>query len=313
VRQFALLLFTATLCGCPDGSPPPPSPPACVLVGTPVTTASGPLAIEALAVGDVLICQGDDGQRVPGRVTAVRHAEREGYLRLTIDGRELAVTAEHPLATPAGWVEAGALRPGDLVLTEDGERALESIEPVVEPCRVVDLSVTPHPTFFAGGVLVHNKAPIPDPEEEERERTEARFVDLDTEPSADGWSSYPLAPTLTPEEAATLSPRPTRSPEAAVTAFFASRMRGDEAFRGALVAEPDAALTAALAWYETVTFHEVTLQRTKSRGESPDRVWVEVSWRIELPLEESAGEQPDPLRVGVDRTGVGWRITSLPH
>lgn len=132
--------------------------PTCVVEGTLVATPTGPRAVETLRVGDQVWCQAPDGTAVEGTVTAVERSRAVAHLRLTFaDGETLGATSWHPLATTRGWVEAGDLRVGQVVHTRGGRQKLTAVERVQGLVTVFDLSVSPHPNFFAQGVLVHNK------------------------------------------------------------------------------------------------------------------------------------------------------------
>jgi hypothetical protein len=121
--------------------------PHCIVAGTLIDTPSGPRAIETLASGDEVWTRG----RALGRVVATHPSWALEHLEIVMDdGRVLRATAEHPVATGAGWTRAGSLRVGEGIV---------SIRVVRGPVRVYDLEVEPDPTFFAGGVLVHNKTP----------------------------------------------------------------------------------------------------------------------------------------------------------
>jgi len=79
------------------------------------------------------------------------------------DGRILRVTANHPIYSDGCWIAAGNLRLGEQVciLTPDG-RGIDSlqVEAVKKNSRVeslYDLTIADCNTFFAEGILVHNK------------------------------------------------------------------------------------------------------------------------------------------------------------
>lgn len=81
------------------------------------------------------------------------------------DGRILRVTANHPIYSDGCWIAAGNLRLGKQVciLTPDG-RGIDSlqVEAVKKNSRVeslYDLTIADCNTFFAEGILVHNKMP----------------------------------------------------------------------------------------------------------------------------------------------------------
>jgi Domain of unknown function (DUF4157)/Pretoxin HINT domain len=86
------------------------------------------------------------------------------YLLLSFDdGTVLRVTPNHPLFAEGGWRAAGELRAGDAVAVLDGSRAglrrarVSRVAPQPAELVVYDLVVADCHTFFANGVLAHNK------------------------------------------------------------------------------------------------------------------------------------------------------------
>ncbi|MEV0949670.1 polymorphic toxin-type HINT domain-containing protein [Promicromonospora sp. NPDC050249] len=106
-------------CGIPGGS--------CFVAGTLVLTEAGPTSIEDIEVGDKVwardLTTGDDVLRVVDK-TFVRNTEH--LVHLTVDGAKLSTTAEHPFWVDGrGWVDAGDLKPGDVLVTPDGVATLD--------------------------------------------------------------------------------------------------------------------------------------------------------------------------------------------
>ena len=131
----------------------------CVVEGTPIETPAGPRPVETLSAGDQVLCRSSDGRIVVGKITATQRYTAARYLRFRFDdGRELCVTAEHPIFGENGWQRAGGFSAGDSVLAISATRCIESIRVEHGPVGVYDLTVSPHENFFAGGVLVHNKS-----------------------------------------------------------------------------------------------------------------------------------------------------------
>lgn len=97
-------------------------------------------------------------------VLAVTAHEAQPVLRLRLgNGATLTVTPNHPLHTASGWKEAGLLNIGDrltVLATSRDAVAAAAVTGIVfdrNASPVYDLSVSRHHTFFAGGVLAHNK------------------------------------------------------------------------------------------------------------------------------------------------------------
>lgn len=147
--------------------------PVCVAHGSKVATPDGPRAIESLRVGDVVFTHGTQPQSV-GFITWVRDARALETLELTLaTGSTLRVTGEHPVAvmeTSSGpplahasqahklrFVPAKELVVGMQVQTDTGAQTLLTIKRLSKATMVRDISVNPGETFYAQGVLVHNK------------------------------------------------------------------------------------------------------------------------------------------------------------
>ena len=140
---------------------------SCFHPDTPVATPLGERPIGSLEVGDAVVTWSEAGGFRIREVGEVHRAPaRERLLVLTASGAELEVTPHHPFFDPVdgGWREAGQLVAGDVVyrlgegLDED---VVVDVSPLVGGGEVVHLTVDgPEATFFADGVLVHNKSPI---------------------------------------------------------------------------------------------------------------------------------------------------------
>ncbi len=140
----------------------------CIVEGTLIATPEGPAPVEALRVGDVVTARGFDGATTESTVSALSSSiVRRSLLVEFEDGRVLRVTSEHPVMVGGRWRRAGSIRRGDLVALESGEARAERVTGNGGPARVFDLTVEPHGTFFANGVLVHNKTVLPNPTVEE--------------------------------------------------------------------------------------------------------------------------------------------------
>ncbi|MEZ4336094.1 MAG: Hint domain-containing protein [Sandaracinaceae bacterium] len=142
---------------------------SCIARGARVSTPNGLRPIESIAIGDAI--HGVDVEArslVATTVTAIRTATRE-TMRFTFGDGALRLTTDHPVFCPDEGVYAPA---GDWVL---GKRAallrrtdaglawvlVEADLAGAEVHDVFDLTVaSPHHSFLAEGVVVHNKSPL---------------------------------------------------------------------------------------------------------------------------------------------------------
>lgn len=154
-----LMALTSLMGACRSGIP---DYGRCVGAGTSVGTPSGPVPIEKVSVGTKVTTGDIEGRIAVGVVKAVRRSKSTDLRRFVLgNGSVLEATGEHPIATPSGFRRSGELRVADSVLTLGGASEIKNITSVPGSHAVFDLSVEPGNTFFAGGVLVHNKPPMP--------------------------------------------------------------------------------------------------------------------------------------------------------
>lgn len=144
---------------------------SCIVRGTRVRAPSGSRAAEGLVAGDeVLAFDVVRFVSVPRRLTAVARSASREIFEIRVGGSVVRATAQHPfwVTEKRAWVRADALVAGDVLVLLEGDdplpASIESITTVTreEPTDVFDLTVDgPEHTFFADGILVHNKEPLP--------------------------------------------------------------------------------------------------------------------------------------------------------
>lgn len=125
------------------------------------------------------------------------------------------------------------------------------------------------------------------------------------EAEADGWHRYVDAPMVDRAAAENLDPPPD-SPEAAVVKFLASRVRGDDAWRAAMVSKLSDRAKRALAEWD-----EWQLQRFQLRGRKEPRAneaYIKVFFEISVNGDTDDGED----EFEVMREGDEWRISRPP-
>jgi hypothetical protein len=140
----------------------------CFPAGTPITMADGsPKAIEQIDSGEeVASFDADAYAVVPGRV--VRRIVRPFAPDLVVINGSLTATGNHTFYTARGWVRADELELGDSVMTV-GDAVAASEQLSAEPSSIrslearpgsettYDLEIETHHTYFAGGLLVHDR------------------------------------------------------------------------------------------------------------------------------------------------------------
>jgi hypothetical protein len=125
--------------------------------------------ISQVEVGDVVLAvDPETGERGPRKVTRLWEHEDNELMLVTVDGKTLKITPNHPLwvVNRAEWVAAGDLAVGDLLLDDDGTTVqISAVQRVLRPgVDVHNLTVDDIHTFFVvvGGssLLVHNTGPL---------------------------------------------------------------------------------------------------------------------------------------------------------
>ena len=138
--------------------------PSCFTGDTEVYTSEGLVCIEAVQVGDdVWAYNSETGETELKKVLNVWIKETDEIFHIsTSDGETIDTTTNHPFyVEEKGWVAAGDLDVGDILITADGSKVeiteLE-LENLAEPISVYNLEVADFHTYFVGeyGVLVHN-------------------------------------------------------------------------------------------------------------------------------------------------------------
>lgn len=132
----------------------------CVAEGTHIATPDGDVPVETLAIGAEVLAYDVDTHR-RSLATVIRMDRGTGGALVAFG--DLLVTREHPLwvTSPEGggaWKRAGDVAAGTTLLGASLERLAATPIEVGGAHVVYDLGVTAPHTYFAGGVLVHNKA-----------------------------------------------------------------------------------------------------------------------------------------------------------
>lgn len=131
---------------------------SCFVRGTSVAVPGAAQPIESLRVGDTVLSTWD-GRPVAARVTGLAVHEGGALLTLHAPGVRLTTTPEHPVysAATGSWRPASDFAVGDLLLGLEGPVRVHGVERGWTSERLYDLEVAGPESFFAEGVLVHNK------------------------------------------------------------------------------------------------------------------------------------------------------------
>lgn len=142
---------------------------ACFAASTPIAMADGTfLRIDEVRTGDRVLSYDESTGRVRGSTVAATFVHEYDGPLVSFNG--LVATPEHPIFVGGDWLDAGSLVEGAALvgLVGDGEGsfatgstsafAVETFTPAA-PSIVFNLEVDGTGTYFAGGVLVHNKNP----------------------------------------------------------------------------------------------------------------------------------------------------------
>ena len=139
----------------------------CFTGHTPVVMADRTIrALAEIAVGDRVLAYDEVARELRACAVIQTFAhEPEPYLHIWLaDGSRIEVTANHPLSRDLQWVSADRVRAGDrldaLATGLDGivQLAVERVEPSGRVAPVFNLEVDGAHTYFANGVLAHNKS-----------------------------------------------------------------------------------------------------------------------------------------------------------
>lgn len=136
----------------------------CLAGGTVVWTNIGPVAVDRLQPGDVLLTQDErTGELRVRPVLAVTMRPPEKVLVLHADGTTIRATAGHPFwVVDKGWTLACEIEPGFILHGLDGGTVIERIEEEADPVRTFNLVVDDDHSFFCGEakVLSHDVTPL---------------------------------------------------------------------------------------------------------------------------------------------------------
>lgn len=119
--------------------------------------------IEEIREGDMVWSYNEETGELARRrvVRAMKRPSPRRLVRFVAAGRSVLCTANHPVRTTGGWVQASTLKVGEAVFLLEGialrEGRISSADRVTAPSTsVYNLEIEGAHTYFANGVLVHN-------------------------------------------------------------------------------------------------------------------------------------------------------------
>ena len=136
---------------------PPPLPRhECLAAGTPIWTETGPLAVNEIKVGDLVLTQNQrtgELKFAPVLLTTTRPPER--LLRLKINNETVRATGGHLFwVTGKGWTKARSLQSGMGLHAARGFAVIDSVTEEEEPVETYNLIVDECHSYFVGKNLV---------------------------------------------------------------------------------------------------------------------------------------------------------------
>jgi Pretoxin HINT domain len=148
--------------------------PVCFVAGTLVQTPDGPIPIDALDRGQIVLAKGE-GQPISAyRVLDCIHGMTRKLYHIEVgDSSKITSTRNHPFFVAGkGWTSAHKLEIGDGLISLDGTIVLVTTidrERLINPVDTFNIHVEDVSTYFVGdglAVWVHNNDP-PGPEFDE--------------------------------------------------------------------------------------------------------------------------------------------------
>jgi len=127
----------------------------CLAAGTNVWTAGGPVAIDKIKAGDLVLAQnaatGELGYK-PVLQTTVRPAS--ALVEMRINGEMIRASGGHPFwVAGEGWIKARDLKPGMELHGINGSRLVQSVERI-HPEKTYNLIVADFNSYFVGDAKV---------------------------------------------------------------------------------------------------------------------------------------------------------------
>jgi len=132
----------------------------CFVEGTLVETNDGPVPIEELKVGDLVLSLDTNTKKFSfNYITKKYERKMEKTILLLFSNHQIETTLEHPFwVVEKGWTPAGELVAGDGVLSNENFQEIKNVIILDEPKTVHNMEVIKNHNYLVGlkSVLVHN-------------------------------------------------------------------------------------------------------------------------------------------------------------
>lgn len=162
--------------------------PPCFVAGTPVHTPEGPVPIEELTRGDVVMAwRTDDGAATSRPVVRPERGRTHRVLDVHVAGELITTTPRHRFWLPErrAWVEARDLEVGSRLMDIEGRhRTVDEVADRTLDVPTFNLSVAGEHDYFVGraGVLVHNGQDTEEEEDPAKDRASVFRTELNEPP-----------------------------------------------------------------------------------------------------------------------------------
>jgi hypothetical protein len=127
----------------------------CIAANTPIATPDGEVPIERLRAGAEVVSWDPETKR---RTTSIVEQTTRSFATELVVLGALRITGNHPIFADDRWQAARDVRAGSRLFDLSSSTLFAEPAYVSERTDVFDLSVSAPHTYFAAGVLVHNKA-----------------------------------------------------------------------------------------------------------------------------------------------------------
>ena len=138
--------------------------PDCFVAGTPISTKFGSVPVKKIKIGDLVWSTNPEtGKTELKAVVNTFVNETTHVTHITVNGETITSTQTHPYyVADRGWILAGNLRAGDILVTLNGEYVvLEQVQHEIleAPVATYNFEVEGFHTYYVGenDILVHNK------------------------------------------------------------------------------------------------------------------------------------------------------------